>query len=83
MTPPLSEVNKTIRINGLTFEEYCNNPELVRKDAESAGVKGEEYTHYHTTKGCYNGKTTKRFKPLHNGHLYDFAKTRYANNGSN
>ena len=33
--PKLADVNTDVRINGLTFHEYCDDVELVRRDAEA------------------------------------------------
>ena len=63
-----------MRIAELTREEYFENVELVRERAMAAGVKGEAYQHYHTTKGQYNGKVSTKHRPLDNGDLYAFGK---------
>lgn len=66
-----------IEIDGLTFEQYCNDPDRVRADAIAAGVKGEQYVHYCMTKGRYNGKTRVKYRELNNMDLYLFAKQKY------
>lgn len=58
----------------LTRGAYFDNVELVRARAIAAGVKGEAYKHYHTTKGQYNGKVSIKHRPLDNGDLFAFGK---------
>lgn len=74
----LNRVNKTRKINGMTFEEYCDQPDLVRADALASGVMGEAYKHYFTKKGMFTGRTSIRHKPLNNMDMYEFAKTKYS-----
>jgi hypothetical protein len=80
MSTPLSAVDTQARIDGMTFEEYCNDVDRVTADATAAGVKGESYVHHFMTKGQFNGKTVVRYKPLNNMDLYEFAKQKYAHN---
>ena len=65
------------RIDGLTIEEYCNDPDKVRADAIAAGVRGEAYDHFHSAKGRYTGKVTVRYRDLNNMDLWNFAKQKY------
>ena len=81
-TTPLASVGNAIKINGLTFEEYCQDPMRVYHDAMADGLRGEAYTHYFTARrgkmrGCFNGKTETRYKPLNNLDLYEYAKRKY------
>ena len=64
-------------VDGLTFEEYCNDAERVRADAIAAGVKGAPSKRYHMTDGRYNGKTSVTYAKLDNLELYNFAKQRF------
>jgi len=80
---PISDIDTLIRINGMTFEEYGNHPEIVRADAIAAGVKGESYLHYQSKKGQFTGKTRTKYKPLNNMDLYRFAKSKYVRNPVN
>ena len=61
-------------IASMTKEQYFNNVDLVRSRAVAAGLKGEEFEKYHTTKGMYNGKKSTKNKPLDNGDLFRFGK---------
>lgn len=65
------------RIDGMTFEEYCNDVPRVIADATRDGVKGEAYTYHHMTRGMFNGKTSTRYKPLNNMDLYEYAKRKF------
>jgi hypothetical protein len=73
----LESVDKEKEIDGLSFEEYCDDVDRVRKEAIAAGVKGEAYKHYRTKKGLYTGVIVIKHKPLNNGDLYEFAKSKY------
>lgn len=66
-----------IRIDGLTLEEYCNDPDRVRADAIAAGVKGSPYEHHQTRGGRFTGKVTIRHRDLNNLDLWNFAKQKY------
>lgn len=74
----LIDVYKAVKINGLKFNEYCNDPDSVRAEAIAAGWVGEPYKHYHATKGLFNGKISERFKDMDNMDLFNFAKQKYS-----
>lgn len=74
----IHDVDMAKRIGGLTFAEYAQEPEKIREEMVAAGYVGEEYRHYCSDKqGHYTGKIRLRYKALHNGHLYAFAKLKF------
>lgn len=77
MKTPLTDVDENKLIDGLNFQQYCDNKARVRKDAIAAGCLGDEYKHYVTKRGMYTGKVVIKHHPLNNLHLYEFAKHKY------
>jgi hypothetical protein len=74
----IHDVDMGKRINGLLFSEYCNEPEKIAEEMRAAGFVGEEYRHYCCDRqGHLTGKFRVKYKPLHNGHLYAFAKLKF------
>jgi len=73
----LAEVDMGKTVDGLTFDEYCDDPGRVREDAIADGVKGEPYKHYRSKKGLYTGEINIKYKDLDNGDLYEYAKRKY------
>lgn len=74
---PIASVGRALLIDGVSFEDYCQDAPRVMREALADGLRGEAYTHYKSTKGRYNGKTETRYKPLNNLDLYEYAKRKY------